>query len=86
MMEKGQKMIPSYGKPRNGKPKQETSLICKVCGKEGLTKQIRNHIESNHLEGISLPCDYCGNTLSSRSSLGIHKSKYCEATRAYNHQ
>jgi hypothetical protein len=46
MMEKGQKMIPN-GKQANGTPRQATSFICKVCGKEGLAKHIRNHIESN---------------------------------------
>ena len=56
MMEKGQKMIP------NGAI-QTTSSICKVCGKEGLAHHIRNHIESNHLEGISLPCGYCDKTV-----------------------
>ena len=33
MMERGQKMIPD-GKQANGIPKQKTSYICKVCGKE----------------------------------------------------
>ena len=33
MMEKGQKMIPN-GKQANGTPRQATSFICKVCGKE----------------------------------------------------
>ena len=42
MMEKGQKMIP-HGKQANGRPKQETSSICKVSCKEGLTIHIRNH-------------------------------------------
>ena len=28
-------------------------------GKEGLVKEIRDHIEAKHLEGISLPFDYC---------------------------
>ena len=72
MMEKGQRMIPS-GKQPNDTPKQQTSTICKVCGKEGLALHIRNHIEANHLEGISISCDYCDKTLSSRSSSEKHK-------------
>merc|ERR1712126_174309 len=51
MMEKGQRLIPN-GKHANGTPKQATTSICKVCGKEGFSKHLRNHIESNHLEGI----------------------------------
>ena len=61
IMDKGQNMI-TFGKRKNGKPMRVTSSVCKVCGKEGLSKDIRNHIEANHLEGISLPCDYCDKT------------------------
>ena len=48
MMEKSRNMIPS-GRQSDGTPKQERAFICKVCGKEGLVTQIRNHIEANHL-------------------------------------
>jgi len=65
MKEKGQRMIPN-GKHANGTPKQATTSICKVCGKEGLSKHIRNHIEANHLEGISILCYCCDKTFSSR--------------------
>ena len=75
MMQKGEKMIPS-GHIRNGTPKLETSYICKVCGMEGRNYVIRNHIEANHLEGLSIPCDYCDKTCSSRKALGKHKIKY----------
>ena len=40
--------------------------VCKVCGKEGQSIHVQNHIEAKHLEGISLPCNVCGET--SRSS------------------
>ena len=76
MIEKGEKMIPAGGKNRNGTPMQARSSICKVCGKEGTFTQIKNHIESNHLEGISIPCDHCGKICPSRTSLGMHKSRY----------
>ena len=75
MMEKSQNMI-QYGRQANGKPRQETALICKMCGKEGLSQPIRDHIEANHLEGISIPCDYCDKTFSARKYLRIHKSKF----------
>ena len=30
---------------------------CKVCGKEGKSGDIKNHIEAIHLEGVSVPCN-----------------------------
>ena len=75
MMEKGHRMLPNGAKDRNGTPRQQTSSICKVCGKEGLSKNLRFHIETNHLEGISIPCDYCHEIFSSRSCLVKHKSR-----------
>ena len=75
MMEKGQRMIPT-GKQANGTPKQQTSSICKVCGKEGQQTHISNHIEANHLEGISIPCDYCDKTFPSRNSFAKHKFRF----------
>ena len=50
--------------------------ICKVCGKEGNSNDIKRHIESNHLEGISLPCDLCENIFRSRRNLARHKLKH----------
>ena len=47
--------------------------ICTICGKEGRGKNIMDHIESNHLEGVSIPCDLCGKTFRSRNSLSKHK-------------
>ena len=75
MMEKGLKMI-SSGKHANGTANQTTSSICKVCGKEGRPKDIRGHIEANHLEGISIPCDYCDKICPSRNSMVMHKSRF----------
>ena len=72
MMERGQKMIPS-GKQANGMPKQRTSSICKVCGKEGRPQDIKQHIEANHIEGVSIPCDFCNNSFQTRHALDHHK-------------
>ena len=36
---------------------------------------IRGHIEAIHLEGISIPCDCCDKTFSSRNALTDHKSR-----------
>ena len=73
LMKKGQNMIPN-GKQANGTPRQATSSICKVCGKEGTMTSILEHIERNHLEGICIPCDLCDKTFPSRPDLRKHKS------------
>ena len=75
MMEKGHKMIPD-GKQANGTPKQKLSVICKVCGKEGIHSLIRTHIEATHLKDISVPCNRCEKTFSSRNSWNDHKRRY----------
>ena len=64
MMENGQK-ISSNGTNR--------TKICKLCGKEGQSVAIRDHIEANHLEGVSLPCNLCEKTFRSRMRLRQHK-------------
>ena len=46
---------------------------CKVCGKEGLSRNIKDHIEANHLEGIVIPCNLCDKTFRSRNGVRLHK-------------
>ena len=48
--------------------------ICNICGKEGTLTNIKDHIESNHIEGITHPCSMCYKTFRSRHSLSMHKS------------
>ena len=48
MMHKSQHMMQSG-------EKMTKVAICNVCGKEGHPRNISDHIESNHLEGISIP-------------------------------
>ena len=55
--------------------RQGRARICKVCGKEGLMDTIMKHIEANHISGISIPCDLCGNSFKSRNVLASHKSQ-----------
>ena len=64
MMEKSSRRIPS------GK---EMALLCKVCGKEGTNKNIKDHIEVHHIEGLVIPCDVCEKTFRSRNSLRMQK-------------
>ena len=61
---------------------KKKALICRVCGKEGYHTQIKNHIEFNHLGGISLPCTFCEKTFKTRDGLRrhiilIHNEKVC---------
>ena len=51
------------------------AYVCKVCGKEGVGHNIRIHIEANHLEGISIPCNICNKIFRTRPALREHKSK-----------
>ena len=50
--------------------------ICKVCGKEGLGYNIKDHIEANHLEGIVIPCNSCAKTFRCRSAFRYHSKRH----------
>ena len=58
-------------KNRGGRAK-----ICKVCGKEGSMTHIKDHIEANHIAGISIPCGLCGQIVRTRHALQMHKSRH----------
>ena len=57
------------------------AYICQVCGKEGHNSAIRNHIESHHLEGVSLPCNLCKKVFRSRHNLRRHN---CEKREEFS--
>ena len=63
MMAKSENHIPNT---------QRKADMCTVCGKEGYQMQIKDHIEANHLEGVSIPCNFCGKTFRSRNALRLH--------------
>ena len=53
------------------------AFICQVCGKEAGQKiQIKDHIEANHMEGISIPCNNCEKIFRSRKSLRFHNYRF----------
>ena len=49
--------------------------ICKVCAKEGKWSNIRDHIEANHITGVSHTCNICGKITRSRNAMIKHKTK-----------
>ena len=42
---------------------------CNICGKEGSYRNMPNHVETNHISGVSHACDICGKVYRSRNSL-----------------
>ena len=72
--EKLKSMMEKSGKRLPHRP-NVIAYICKVCGKQGQGNAIKDHIEANHLEGISLPCNFCDKTFRSTNSLRMHKTK-----------
>ena len=59
---------------KNGPKRQGRLRICKACGKEGSMSNIMHHIEANHIAGISLSCDLCGQVLGTRDALRQHQA------------
>ena len=57
---------------------KETSKgsICKVCGKEGKSIDVKRHIEVNHITGVTHSCDICGKNSRSRDGLRQHKTNH----------
>ena len=65
-------MEKTSNKSTNGKPLYR----CQVCGKEETNTNMKDHIEANHLEGISIPCKLCQKTFRSRAALRMHKRNH----------
>jgi len=65
-------MTKSQNRTADGK---QFAYTCTVCGKEGFNASIKDHIEANHLEGVSIPCTSCEKIFRSRASLRIHIGK-----------
>jgi len=66
MMRKSEKLVKSG---------LQKAHICTVCGKEGNGRDIKDHIEANHLDGVSLPCNFCEKTFRSRGALKMHNKR-----------
>ena len=63
-------MIKTSKKSQCGNPLYK----CTVCGKEDRSYNLKNHIENNHLEGVSIPCNFCEKTFRCTKSLANHKN------------
>ena len=70
MMFKGKNLI------KHSEGRETAAYVCKVCGKEGLGGDIRRHVETNHLEGILIPCKFCEQTFKSRRAFTQHIHKH----------
>ena len=50
---------------------------CTQCGKTDKCKRnLGNHVEAKHIEGVAHPCNQCGKLFRSRNSLNKHTSLY----------
>ena len=70
------KSLMAFSENRIGKGQGGRARICMVCGKEGHMKDILDHIEANHINDISIPCNICGKISKSRPGLRQHNQKY----------
>ena len=69
-------MVKTSNRSANGK----LLYKCTLCGKEAPQTNLKNHIEANHLEGISVPCNLCEKSFRSRNALAFHKHSYHKDT------
>ena len=61
----------TFKKDKNG----NLLYSCTICGKEAINALLKNHIEANHLEVISIFCNFCETTLKTRQALRAHMSR-----------
>ena len=66
-------MITKSDVSTNGQGKMAT---CNACGKQGPLKHMPQHIEANHITGVSHACDICGKHSRSRQLLSRHNSMF----------
>ena len=51
---------------------EQLAYRCTLCGKEGHGINIKYHIEANHLQGVVIPCNFCGKIFIARHALKQH--------------
>ena len=73
-----EKVKSMMGKSQNNLPNgRQKADVCKICGKEDKSNNIKDHIEANHIEGIAIPCNFCNKTFRSRNGLRQHNRHKC---------
>ena len=63
------------GKTTKMSPTGQPLYRCEGCGKEAQIGNLKNHIEAKHLEGITIPCNFCEKTFRVRNTLKQHMAK-----------
>ena len=61
---------------QSGGPGKGYMASCNVCGKEGPYFNMPNHVETNHITGVSHACNICGKVSRSRNALRMHVSNF----------
>ena len=57
--------------------KVEGKWSCTACGKIANQKSnMTQHIEANHIEGVTHTCNHCGKTSRSKNALNVHVSRF----------
>ena len=54
--------------------RNERARICNICGKEDNLTNMKVHIEANHLNRPTIPCQVCGKVFKTGNSLRVHHS------------
>ena len=72
LQELDEKVISMMEKTDNKNVHGQPIYQCTLCGKEGKNGQLKNHIEANHLEGVSIPCNLCQIMFRSKRGLTTH--------------
>ena len=72
LQELDEKVVSMMERTENKNVHGQPIYQCTLCGKNGKNGQLKNHIEANHLEGVSIPCHLCQIKFRSRRALTTH--------------
>ena len=72
LQELDEKVISMMEKTENRNVHGQPIYQCTLCGKKSKNGQLKEHIEANHLEGVSIPCHLCQTMFRSKRALTTH--------------